>query len=83
LDKMFDLYSDVIPVNWDAECKQQDSFTAFLIDPLVETNNFNATIVAIVGVVIAILLIVLLILGGMILYRRRGYNEKWYYRMDG
>lgn len=86
LKKMFELYHDVIPGDWETECEDVPRFTSeFLVDPRMEPfAGIQTTLIVIVSAVV-IMLVVLMILGAMILYRRRGYHDedKWYYRIDG
>lgn len=85
LKKMYELYQDVLPENWEAECEDMPRIgSQFLVDPRFEPVGIQTTLIVIVSAVV-IMLVVLLILGAMILWRRRGYHDedKWYYRIDG
>uniref|UniRef100_A0A336M3V2 acid phosphatase n=1 Tax=Culicoides sonorensis TaxID=179676 RepID=A0A336M3V2_CULSO len=85
LQKMCELYDDVIPAQWEIECEDIPKYTSsFLVDTKFEPIGIQTTLIVIVSAVV-IMLVVLLILGVMILYRRRGYldEDKWYYRIDG
>ncbi|XP_063704705.1 prostatic acid phosphatase [Culicoides brevitarsis] len=89
LEKMYKLYADVLPENWEAECNNVPvEGTQFLVDSLhfdpAMAGGLQTTLIVIVSAVV-IMCVVLLILGAMILYRRRGYHDedKWYYRIDG
>lgn len=85
LKKMYELYEDVLPKNWESECEDIPTFgSQYLVDTRFEPIGIQTTIIVIVSAVV-IMLFVLLILGAMILWRRRGYHneDKWYYRIDG
>lgn len=85
LEKMYELYQDVIPGEWEAECDDIPRISSqYLVDTKFEPVGIQTTLIVIVSAVV-IMLVVLLILGAMILWRRRGYHDedKWYYRIDG
>ncbi|XP_034485610.1 prostatic acid phosphatase [Drosophila innubila] len=65
LNKMFDLYKDVIPEDWDAECKRSTLTMTY------EEANLGAA----TGILICIVAVLLCVSYGlMIYYRRRNYR---------
>lgn len=79
LNQMFDVYSDVLPDNWNRECQVSImSLTYVEADMSSSTSVIGLLFLAMVGV-----LVISLAMGAYI-RRRRGYhNDKWYLRIDG
>lgn len=69
LAKMYQLYNNVIPEDWDSECNIQSHFASFLISD-DEKKGFAMSAL---GVVIIVVLLATLIYLGTVYYRRRSY----------
>lgn len=70
LSKMYELYADVIPDNWDSECDIQSfSFSSYLVSEDEERNIAMTSFVVVGGAVLLGALIYL----GSVYYRRRSY----------
>lgn len=77
LDKMIQLYDDVLPKDWDSECS-----TSLLNIPF-ERPDVQSSI-ALIMIVSLLLLVTMIILAVFIMYKRRYYmDDRWYYRIDG
>lgn len=69
LAKMYELYGDVIPDNWDSECDVSSSFASFLISDDEEKSFAINALAIVVGVVLLSTIIYL----ATVYYRRRSY----------
>lgn len=76
LDKMFKLYANVLPTDWEAECKMS------MLSMTYEDANLQPALIVILCVAITTLLI-LVLLSLITMYRRRDYQDaKWYLHID-
>lgn len=81
LKRTFEIYENVLPVDWDMECLQPPIFETLIAG---EPMEFGSTIVVMVAA--ATVMMISLVLFGMaaIYYRRQEYLEKkWYHSIDG
>lgn len=77
LEKMFELYKDVLPGDWDRECSTS------ILNIKFENPEVQSSI-AIVMIISMMLFVAMLVLVIAILYKRRYYlDDHWYYRIDG
>ncbi|XP_062121652.1 LOW QUALITY PROTEIN: prostatic acid phosphatase [Drosophila sulfurigaster albostrigata] len=65
LEKLFQLYEDVLPVDWDAECQRSTLTMTY------EEANLGAATAMLIGIIAALLCISY---GLMVYYRRRNYT---------
>ncbi|XP_055551425.1 prostatic acid phosphatase [Wyeomyia smithii] len=79
LSRLFEVYSDILPDNWQRECQ-----VSFLSLTYVEADMRSST--SLIGIMFLATVAILLVLLGLMAYRKRrgGYhNDKWYLRIDG
>jgi len=80
LEKMFEVYKSVLPVNWEDECQ-----LSLLQMPLIESVDDSISVVGIFAFIALMLLASALVLFIATVYKRRDYlnEDRWYYRIDG
>ncbi|GAB0094173.1 prostatic acid phosphatase [Sergentomyia squamirostris] len=79
LDKMFTLYEDLLPTDWESECKLPLMTMSY---EEVDNSSSSSSIVAVTVIVtscLALLLVLLLAYAGITYQRRRHYQELYTY----
>ncbi|XP_053683836.1 prostatic acid phosphatase-like [Sabethes cyaneus] len=79
LSRLYEVYSDILPDNWQHECQ-----VPFLSLTYVEADMQSS--ISLIGIMFLATVAILLVLLGLMAYRKRrgGYhNDKWYLRIDG
>lgn len=76
LAKMYDLYNDVIPEDWETECNTHNYFASSLTseDELKPTEKVGLTLKVVI-VILLLIVVAILIQYGNTRHRRRGYKE--------
>lgn len=79
LSKMFTVYRDILPENWQRECE-----VSILSLTYVEADmNSSTSAIGIAFLIMVSVLVVALGMGAYIRRRRSYHNDRWYLRIDG